>query len=194
MPRGGHRYGAGRPGWKAKAEQSLPLDVRRMHRAGVLWAGYRGSWKWTNSYTDEFVGRIGFTAERGGLALSYLLDGEPRDQYVPLTETPCHFGGVRQWFICPIGGERVAVLYMNRGRFACRRCNCIAYLSQSDDLSGRAWRKQSKLEHRLGDDWQRPKGMHRVTYERLLSKVWECEMVRDGLLYLKFQRWGWMSP
>lgn len=81
---------------------------------------------------------------------------------------------------------------MNRGRFACRRCNCIVYLSQSDDWSGRAWRKQSKLERRLGDDWERPKGMHATTYERLLSIIDECEMVCDGVLYGKLQRWGLM--
>jgi hypothetical protein len=71
---------------------------------------------------------------------------------------------------------------------------CIVYLSQSDDLSGRAWRKQSKLERRVGDDWERPKGMHRTTYDRLLSKVWECEMVRDGVLFERLERWGYMNP
>jgi hypothetical protein len=193
MPRGGHRYGAGRPGWKAKAEQSFPLDVRRMHQTGVLREGYAGGWRWSNS-DDETLGRISFRAEANGLTLSYAVDGVSCRQFVPVAHTACHFGGTRPWFRCPVGGERVAVLYVRGDRFACRRCNHIVYSSQSDDLSGRAWRKQSKLERRLGDDWARPKGMHRVTYERLLSKVWECEMVRDGLLYLKFQRWGWMSP
>jgi len=190
MRRGGYRYGAGRPGWKVKAEQSLPLDVRQMHRAGVLWVGYRGAWKWADSYTEEVVARIGFAAERDGLALSYTLDGEPREQFVPLTHTRCHYGGIRPWFTCPVGGERAAVLYMNAGRFACRHCNRVAYLSQSDDLAGRAWRKQTKLERRLGEDWERPKGMHRSTYDRLLAKLWECEMVRDGVLFGRLERMG----
>lgn len=190
MPRGGSRYGAGRPNWKLKAEQSLPLDVRRMHRAGVLRQGYAGGWHWTNSYTGEPAGNIGFTIEPGGVLLRYTVNGDSRNQYVPLEHTGCHFGGARPWFVCPIRGERVAVLYMRGGRFACRRCNRIAYLSQSDDLTGRAWRKQAKLECRLGEDWERPKGMHATTYERLLGILEECETVRDGALILALERMG----
>jgi hypothetical protein len=37
------------------------------------------------------------------------------------------------------------------------------------------WRKQSKIEARLGENWRRPKGMRQHTYERLV----DCEARRD---------------
>lgn len=44
---------------------------------------------------------------------------------------------------------------------------------------GRAWRKQAKIERRLGEDWRRPKGVHHRTHERLLEQIAECEEKRD---------------
>jgi hypothetical protein len=168
----------------------LPLDVRKMHRAGVLRQGYTGGWHWTNNYTGESVANIGFTIAPSGVLLRYSVNGDSRSQYVRLAHTGCHFGGVRPWFICPIQGERVAVLYMRGGRFACRRCNRIAYMSQSEGFIGRVWRKQDKVERRLGEDWERPKGMHRATHERLLGILEKCETVRDYALVQALERMG----
>ena len=94
------------------------------------------------------------------------------------------------WLLCPVRGERVAVLYMRSGRFACRHCQRIAYACQSDDLMGRAWRKQGKVEKRLGPDCERPKGMHAATYDRLLARIDECETVKDYALVVAFSRMG----
>lgn len=190
MARGGSRYGAGRPGWKLKAEHSLALDVRRMHRAGGLRSGALGSWKWTNSYTGDEAGTIGYAAEAGSVELRYSVNGDPRRQYIAVERTRCNFGGSRPWFICPVRGERVAVLYMRSGRFACRHCQRIAYASQGEDLTGRAWRKQGKIEKRLGPDCERPKGMHHTTYEHLLGILDDCEQVKDYALITALRRWG----
>ena len=65
---------------------------------------------------------------------------------------------------------------------ACRHCQGIAYASQSDDVLGRAWRRQRKVEARLGENEQRPKGMHQTTHERLLSAIDNCEYVKDVYL------------
>ena len=113
MPRGGRRDGAGRPGWKAKAERSTSLDVRHLDRAGVFRGPCGGSG--TNGSAS-----ISFTAVEGWLTLSYAIGGEARTQQIAITRTPCHYGGTRPWFRCP-GGERVAVLYLRAGRFACRQ-------------------------------------------------------------------------
>lgn len=192
MARGGSRFGAGRPGWKLKAEHSLPLDVRRMHRAGGLRSGVLGSWIWTNNYTGDVAGTIGYAAEAAGVELRYSVSGDPRRQYIAVERTRCHLGGSRPWFICPVRGERVAVLYMRSGRFACRHCQRIAYASQCEDMTGRAWRKQRKVEARLGPDGERPKGMHAATYDRLLSIIEECETVKDYALVLTCQRLGFV--
>lgn len=190
MGTGGSRYGAGRPGWRRKAEQSLPLDIRRMHRAGALEAWRAGGWVWTNNYTGEESGRIGYASDGDALTLDYTADGEPKHQRIAIMRTGCHYGGSRPWFGCPMCWRRVAVLYYRAGRFACRHCNRIAYLTQSYDATGRAWRKQSKIEARLGEDCERPKGMHATTYERLLGNLEECETVRNYAMIQALARMG----
>ena len=117
------------------------------------------------------------------MILDYSIGGTPRPQTVRLTSTPCTYGGARPWFLCPVRGERVAVLYMRAGRFACRHCQRVAYRSQSEDALGRTWLRQQKAEAKLGEDLQRLKGMHHATRERLLSIICDCEERRDvGLM------------
>jgi hypothetical protein len=71
---------------------------------------------------------------------------------------------------------------MRSRRFACLKCQRLAYASQAEDATGRAWRAQQKCERRLGDNYERPKGMHETTRQRLLDRIWECEGVRDQAL------------
>ena len=182
MGKGGSRWGAGRPALHVKAEHCLKLDVRRWQREGVLRPGCIGSWQWTDSETGERRSSIGFQTNHGSVTLNYSIDGKPQSQTIWLSESACNFGGVRPWFVCPVRRERVAVLYLRAGRFACRDCQRIAYASQSDDLCARMWRRQQKAEAKLGPYWARPKGMHEATRERLLSIIWDCEEQRDGAL------------
>lgn len=55
------------------------------------------------------------------------------DYKVSLTTTPCHFGGIRYWFVCPLSvngrycGRRVGVLYKGNGYFGCRHCFSLTY-------------------------------------------------------------------
>ena len=171
MGTGGMRYGAGRPATHVKAEHCKRLDVRRWQREGALRPGVSGTWGWSNTETGERTGTIGYRAGDGFVHLDYAINGKPANQRISLDTTRCNYGGVRPWFICPIRGERVAVMYLRAGRFACRRCQRLAYASQSGDAIDRTWRRQHKAEARLDDDWQRPKGMHRTTHERLLSII-----------------------
>lgn len=50
---------------------------------------------------------------------------------IPLTQTPCFFGGHRFWFKCPQCGLRVAILYMpqSESRYLCRHCHSLTYSS-----------------------------------------------------------------
>ena len=131
----------------------------------------------------DIVASIGYRIETGSVVLSYSQNGEPFQQQVPIYRSRCYFGGERHWFGCPRCGRRIALLYLRNRGFACRSCNRIAYSSQSEDAMGRAWRKQSKIERRLADEWRRPKGMHLSTYERLVGQIIECEDVREVALY-----------
>lgn len=182
MARGGYRFGAGRPGHKVKAEGCLRLDVRDLARRELLQGGSRFTWRWTNSYTGEEVGSIGAAVRDGGLELRYSRGNSPVVQRIDLDSTPCHFGGSRPWLRCPRCASRAAVVYFRGSLFACRRCSAVAYSSQSEDVVGRSWRRQTKLEARLGPNWTRPKGMHTLTRARLLSAILACEQVRDDAL------------
>ena len=182
MGTGGSRSGAGRPALHVKAEHCLQLDARRWHRENSLRPGCVGSWHWTNRDTGMERASNSFRTDEGSVTLRYSVDGKPCSQTVRLSESACNYGGARPWFVCPIRGERVAVLYLRAGRFACRDCQRIAYASQSDDQCARMWRRQRKAEAKLGPNWARPKGMHEATRERLLSIIFDCEEVRDGAL------------
>jgi len=59
-------------------------------------------------------------------------------------------------------------------------CLGVSYASQSCDTLDRAWRKQSKLEARLGENWAWPKGMRHRTHEALLDALDDCEERRNA--------------
>ena len=62
------------------------------------------------------------------------------DYKISLTTTPCNYGGVRYWFICPLSrngvycGRRVAKLYKAPGAvyFGCRHCYNLSYESRNE--------------------------------------------------------------
>ena len=183
MGKGGMRYGAGRPSYKVKAEHLQRVEIGRWHRGGYLRAGCSFTWSWHRG--DETTGSIGVRVHGAdSLALQYMLgsEGQRRDasQTIRLTRTACNYGNARPWFVCPVCQRRAGVLYMRAGRFACRHCQRVSYSSQSCDLLDRMWRKQSKLEARLGEYWGRPKGMRQRTYQALLDRLHDCKVRRDS--------------
>lgn len=99
---------------------------------------------------------------------------------VQIADTSPNFGGRRLWFVCPRSacGRRCVVLYRPRScnarAFACRRCHGIRYLSQRISPSRRAERRAERCARRLVSntegDFQRPRGMHRATYTRLIRE------------------------
>lgn len=58
------------------------------------------------------------------------------DYKVPIITTPCHLGGERYWFKCPLYkkgnycGRRVGVLYKDGDWFGCRHCYELTYSSR----------------------------------------------------------------
>lgn len=156
------------------------LDVRRLHREGLLTPGQTFGWNWTRD--GETLASIVIRTEVGKLMLIYRHQGaggdwKPMKYAVPLDWTACHYGGSRVWFRCPaVGcGRRVAKLYLGgSGVFACRHCYRLAYDCQRETDDDRAMRRAETIRRRLG--WEpgilnfpgrRPKGMHRRTFERL---------------------------
>lgn len=58
------------------------------------------------------------------------------DYEIKLVSIPCHYGGNRNWFLCPTEncGKRVGILYLppNETHFACRHCHHLTYQSCRD--------------------------------------------------------------
>lgn len=188
--KGGNRYGAGRPAQHAKAEHCRRIDIRRFAKADILHPGSWG-WVWNDPETGKETASIGINViSIGLLTLDYSVGGVPTSEPVRIDRTPCTFGKSRPWFGCPGCGHRVALLYLRGGRFRCRQCHKLRYVSQSLDECGRSWRKQSKLEDRLGEGWRKPKGMHKATRARILEAIWRCEGVREDALARFCERHG----
>lgn len=174
MGTGGTRYGAGRPGYRLKAEQSRRIDIRQWRKRGYLGAGHTFSWSWTRG--DESAGNIGVTVGSGNMRLNYAIDGRDASQTITTTTTPCHYGGSRTWFTCPVCDDRAAVLYLRAGRFACRRCQRVSYSTQSGSESDRGHAQYHRL-HALIENgkpkWQRWKTFNRLEdrFERVSERA-----------------------
>lgn len=174
-------FGSGTSGGKRCTDDMCSLDVRRIHREGLLAPGRFSTWLW--SHNGQPTATICFRAEEDRLVLSYNIrnthqvggEWEAMNYPVLLDWTSCGFGGWRVWWRCPAQGcgRRVAVLYGGRV-FACRRCNRLAYRSQRERQDDRAARRADRIRRRLGWDagilnpnGPKPKGMHWRTFERL---------------------------
>ena len=175
-------YGSGRQYGTNCTDDFRSIDIRRWQRDGLISPGRHINWQWLRD--GEQVASIGARVETDQIRLNYSYQryGEERenlDYPVRLQTTSCHYGGVRYWFACPaVGcGRRVAVLYLGGKYFACRHCYRLSYRSQRETDDDRLTRYADKIRNRL--DWElgilnghygKPKGMHWLTYYRLVTK------------------------
>lgn len=188
------------------------IDVRRWHRDGFLWPGHAFSWAWWDedgAQTASISVTVGGGAGRALAAeLRYTLtpEGEnpERVRYkVPVSWTPCHYGGQRPWFVCPGNrdgracGRRVALLYLSGRYFLCRHCYGLAYESQRESGEDRLMSRAHKIKRRLGGrpgwayPWpEKPKGMHWRTYWRLTRKA---EQAEHRSLRIAAERFGFLT-
>lgn len=163
---------------KSITSDSMPLDIRKIARAGLLLPGSSFSWRWL--VNDLQVAGISIRVDDDhGMVISYRMksSGEVVEQQVQTQTSPCRFGGERHWFTCPRCSRRMAVLYAPGRYFACRHCGGLGYATQKEGAGDRASTKADKLRKRLGweagilnGDGFKPKGMHWKTYQRLKSQ------------------------
>jgi hypothetical protein len=166
---------------RAICESCCTVDAREWHRQGLLRrAGQHFTYCWTRN--GEPLGSIDVrtTADAVFLALGANSHWKSVEQRVSLVWTRCHLGGRRLWFRCSACGRRVAKLYLrDEGSFACRQCCGLAYASQQEIPRHRAISQAQKIRMRLSGASanileplpQRPRGLHRTTYYRLLERA-----------------------
>ena len=177
---------------KDTVESARSLDINSLNRAGCLHPGYRGGWEWRQG--SDRVAWITLWQDDDRLILSYRVSrngGKWRDVEQPtqIVWMPCHLGGQRPYFLCPgivngvVCNRRVTKLYGAGDYFLCRHCYRLAYASQRENGSDRAFRRANKVRARLGGDAsmassfpERPKGMHLKTFSRLQSELSRAEL------------------
>lgn len=138
-------WGSGRyyrSGSKDRTKDCMSLDVRSWPRNGWLEIGRCFTASWCRRYRKDssigvrVLGAAG-VERASAVELSYFRGSEGRKEdvcyAVPLSWTPCNFGGSRPWFVCPGAvngvscGRRVAKLYLKGRYFLCRHCHDLAY-------------------------------------------------------------------
>lgn len=175
-------------------EHSYVLDLVQWQRKGLLVPGSFVTWHWSRGGKE--TGSIGATlsAEPGDTRVStatLIYRAGRDDQWEDVREpirimwTPCRFGGVRPWFVCPGGtrylacDRRVLKLYAHRdGLFVCRQCADLTYQSQREPAQARGLTRAQTIRRRLGGSGSmaepfppKPQGMHWRTYERLYREA-----------------------
>ena len=197
-------FGSGRPAGHGRqtVESCRSLDVNRLHNDGCLDDGWCGIWQWTHE--GETSASLIISAEADRLHLSYRVyaGGGWQDvrQTLRIVRVPCHLGGDRPYFLCPMAegvgcGRRVAKLYAVGRSFLCRHCHRLAYRSQQENELVRAVRRATKVRQRLGGAPdpaagfpERPKGMWRRTYDRLLDRAIAAELRADAVFFAQAER------
>ena len=133
---------------KSLVEHSHTLDVLRLQRAGFFAEPPGSPWiyRWpAGKGRDAREAQIDISLEGDSdsppaLHLSYVATEQRGKMFfygymVRLEFTPCHFGGGRWWFRCPLwrhgGFYRAAKLYLPEGgnTFGCRGCYHLTYAS-----------------------------------------------------------------
>ena len=190
MGTGGMRCGAGRPGYRFKAEWSKRIDIRRWHSEGLLRAGHTFGWTWTCD--GKFTGNIGVARTNHGVRLDYTVgsgsDCRDASQQITVNSTGCNYGGSRPWFACPVCHRRAAVLFLRGGRFACRKCQRISYQSQSGSALDRICNRFHQLEARV--EAGKPKWQRWATFNRLLDRYEDVGEQFNGSLGNAIRRLG----
>lgn len=186
MAKGGARYGSGRPAYRVKAEQLMRVDIRVWQKRGLLWDGGRNTWSWSRG--GEHAGSISFSVSENAVRLIYSIGGVDASQTIGRASTPCHYGGSRPWFRCPVCQRNAALLYLRAGRFACRTCQRVSYSTQSGTSQDRV----CNLYHRLADKLEagKPKWQRWATYNKLEERFGRVSEQFDAWIYGRLQALG----
>jgi hypothetical protein len=180
-----------RPRERIAFEDGLKLDLNKLHVQAISPGETTQQvifWAPSNSDGARTIGllicRLA-SATRGSMRL--LLPS--MDQSIDLVALPRHFGGSQWYFRCPMTGRRASVLWMPPGAscFASRQAfgSQFAYASQFESPIYRAHLRAHKIHCLLsGEDHspiyhvlppQRPRYMHRNTYDKLLKRLIDAE-------------------
>lgn len=173
-------FGSGRL-WRKNIKTTArypQLDVRVLYHKDLLKPGQIYTRNWYDDDKEKTIA-VHIITEMDKLMLLHRdKRGQDHCYGINLSWTACNYGGNRPWFICPVKKctQRVAKLYLVATFFACRHCYKLIYFSQLQTPEDRAIQRADNIRAQLG--WEpgilnghedKPKGMHRETFNRLIS-------------------------
>jgi hypothetical protein len=128
------------------------IDLRILKRAGLLRGGEctYDTLSWRNQAPNAFQARILIDLSDTSYASIRIHNVDENIggiQRIGIVSAPCGLGGVRYYFVCPIGGNRCEILYLVDGKFASRKGHKLTFGSQSEGALTRARRRVRKATH-----------------------------------------------
>ena len=137
---------------KITVEQATQLNIFKLKKSGLLCGYVSATMTWTRKYSghessmgicvdiEELYAKVNYTITDRNTK-----EKTDYEYQISLTTTPCHFGGVRYWFVCPISkngvscGRRTGILHLASGGnyFGCRHCYDLSYKSRNESRLGR---------------------------------------------------------
>src|SRR5262245_24536931 len=183
---GGRGSGGHNSRGKLRDVQCARLDVHELAREGTLELGSSG----------RLVGTISFEVEGGPDALRLILEFRRKSASDPVRQTiTCYwqnarYGGRHLMFLCSQCHRSARVLYAPYDAhcheisfFMCRTCVGLTYQSTMGHRWDRSARRVEKLRAQLkwsaGGIPDKPRGMHKNTYQRILGVIADHEAVRN---------------
>jgi hypothetical protein len=162
---------------KQKLDGLRSVDLRYLHRNGLLVPGLVSTLQWTRK--GQVRGSFKVTAAADHIVITTNSSHDIEIiEVVTLTRSPCYLGGSRPWMHCPCCHRRVLLLYLGPYDFRCRHSWQLTYASRNEsklDLQFRRVRNaRSKLEAPANltvPIAARAKWKHRSKYYRLLSEA-----------------------
>ena len=167
--------GSGRRPGKQVLDGLIRIDLRDIHRKGVLEPGRVSCIHWSRK--DQLLSSMIITAAADRITLLYRAQQSGVDdvtQVVAVTYTPCHFGKSRPWLHCPTCNRRVLALYAGLTYFRCRHCYRLTYACRNEGRLDLQFRRVHNARSKLGAPADlmvpiapRAKWKHRTKYDRL---------------------------
>ena len=165
-------------------ESLVSINISDLKKIGLLNVGQIHSGHFSHdgvSYGEALV----VCCHDSALSFVFGWGGEQVERKIQLATSMCHFGGARQWFICPRCFDNKGLLYFNQGYFACRICLRLGYQSKLFNQYWRADYIARKLERKLSKDGTKPIGMHWRTYDRLCDRISRLYELSDSSVILE---------
>jgi len=165
---------------KKVIENQISINLLDLKRRGCLEPGHISST--TYSINGRKIGWIFISTEKDMLHLDYRFNSHIQQQTVQITGISPHYGGQRQYLVCPqCDSRRESLYYGSGGQFACRLCHGFVFRSQQLNPFLRHEHRAQKFIERLGGTnfiihGKKPPGMWNENFLRLRDKFYMHRM------------------